>query len=76
LGFTWDISREQWEEMFASLAKYKEAHGHCSVPFRWLGNPNLGQWVATQRAARKKGRLDQEQIRRLESLGFRWQARR
>jgi hypothetical protein len=58
--------------MFAALTNYRETYGHCDVPFRWRENPNLGQWVATQRAARKKVRLDQEQIRRLESLGLRW----
>jgi hypothetical protein len=32
----------------------------------------LGQWVATQRKTRKKGRLSQEHVDRLDQLGFEW----
>eukprot|EP00429_Kryptoperidinium_foliaceum_P036643 CAMPEP_0176178096 /NCGR_PEP_ID=MMETSP0120_2-20121206/91256_1 /TAXON_ID=160619 /ORGANISM="Kryptoperidinium foliaceum, Strain CCMP 1326" /LENGTH=1067 /DNA_ID=CAMNT_0017516245 /DNA_START=166 /DNA_END=3371 /DNA_ORIENTATION=+ len=33
---------DQWDAMFAQLVKYKEEHGDCLVPKRYLANPKLG----------------------------------
>jgi hypothetical protein len=72
LGFTWELWREQWDAMFAELVQYKAAYGHCDVPQAWEENRKLGNWVITQRTYYKKGRLDGEQIERLNALGFHW----
>jgi hypothetical protein len=72
LGFTWDLRREQWEAMFAALAEYRRAAGHCDVPQNWAENRKLGNWVMVQRAAYKAGRLDGEHIERLQAIGFRF----
>jgi hypothetical protein len=72
IGFTWDFRREQWDAMFAALAEFRRAAGHCDVPLRWADNRQLGSWVMTQRAAYKAGRLDGEQIERLRAVGFRF----
>jgi hypothetical protein len=50
IGFTWTIrSRdslgESWNQRLAELKAYKEEHGNCLVPSRYLPNPELGIWV-------------------------------
>jgi hypothetical protein len=72
LGFTWELWREQWDEMFTTLAEYKAAMGNCDVPQTYAENRKLGNWVITQRTYYKRGRLDAEQIERLNALGFNW----
>ena len=72
LGFTWNIAPDQWEQMFAALAKHKRIQGHCRVS---LKNRKLCSWVYTQRIFYRKGKLTEEQIRRLEALGFQWRAK-
>jgi hypothetical protein len=70
IGFTWDLLREQWDGMFATLQDFRRATGHCDVPQRWAENRKLGNWVMVQRAAYKAGRLDAQQIERLRLIGF------
>jgi hypothetical protein len=72
IGFTWDLRREIWEAMFAALEEYRHATGHCDVPQAYADNPKLGNWVMMQRAGYKAGRLDGEQIERLQAIGFRF----
>lgn len=80
LGFVWDIERA-FEDKFAELSAFKAMHGHCNPP----RNPStayfsLGQWFFDVRKAYEqiqKGKapqwpLSQDQIRRLENLGFKW----
>jgi len=61
-----------WEERYSELLCYKERYGNCDVPQRWPENQGLGIWVSNQRQAKKKGKLSQERIRRLENIGFAW----
>jgi len=42
------------------------------VPDRWPENPQLAQWVGTQRKSYRQRRLDTHKIRRLEEIGFEW----
>ena len=72
LGFVWDPIAVAWEEMFAGLIAYKNAHGHCNVPQRWNGNPALAGWCVRQRAEYSDRKLSHERIERLEQLGFVW----
>ena len=72
LGFIWELIDAFWEEMFAELIKYKEVHGDCNVPDRWLENLKLGKWTGKQRSSFKKGTLGEERIRRLGEIGFVW----
>jgi hypothetical protein len=37
-------------------------------------NPALGIWVSTQRTSKKKGQLSEEQIAKLDDIGFAWVA--
>ncbi|MBF0626089.1 MAG: helicase associated domain-containing protein [Magnetococcales bacterium] len=73
LGFIWDKRLVIQEEMFMALAAFRQRHGHCNVPLEWPENPPLALWVLSQRQQRRQGRLDEERVRRLETLGFAWQ---
>mmetsp|Transcript_25554 Transcript_25554/g.55861 ORF Transcript_25554/g.55861 Transcript_25554/m.55861 type:complete len:545 (+) Transcript_25554:278-1912(+) len=78
LDFVWDAANydEIWDENFSELEAYAEATGHCRVPR--LSGP-LGTWVAKQRQCRHQNsgsnrQLTEEQIARLDSIGFVWRA--
>ena len=55
---------------FKRLQKYKDKHGDCNVKQRGTGK--LGNWVKTQRAFFKKGKLSSDNIQSLEGIGFNW----
>jgi hypothetical protein len=61
-----------WVRMLEALAAYKSVQGHCNVPRRWTWNQALARWVSEQRRLRRKGRLNPDRVRQLESLGFEW----
>ena len=58
----------------AALQQIKDAGGDVNLsqadpdPARKV----LGEWLATQRGAKRKGTLSAERIIRLEALGVRW----
>ena len=51
------------------LKQYKQENGDCKVPQKY---PDLGTWVMHKRAAFKNKRLAQDQIDKLNKLGFFW----
>lgn len=62
-----------WDTNYGELVKYKKDYGHCNVPAPGvIGNPHkeLGAWVAAQRAAFNKGRITEDRVALLLSLGF------
>lgn len=66
---------ESWDESYGQLVKFKAEHGHCRVPQIKFGkNSVLGSWVATQRRSKLISILSNERIRRLNNLGFAWDA--
>ena len=73
IGFEWDPITAFWEELFKSLERYKREYGHARVPTCYKDNPLLGRWVANQRVTYLQGKLTDDRIERLESLGFEWQ---
>ena len=73
LGFSWDAIADQWEEGFAALVQFKKDNNHVRVAqIHQEHGFNLGTWVSMQR--QRKERLTPEQIKRLDSLGFSWDA--
>ncbi len=72
LGFVWNLREVAWEEMFAALTAYKQAHGDCNVPHKWPNNPKLASWRSNQRQHYKNSELSPDRIARLEQLGFVW----
>jgi hypothetical protein len=75
LGFVWDPLETDWAEGLRYLTIYKEREGHCRVPQGYVDNGfPLGSWVNRQR--RKKARMSQGRVQRLDELGFVWKVRR
>jgi len=74
IGFVWDALEHVWEERFAELVDYKDECGDCLVPQSYVKN-QLAAWVAVQRQFRKKAKLDEERVKRLDEIGFVWDAR-
>ncbi len=74
LDFSWDPLADKWEQGFALLQMYHQREGHCHVP-RWHEEDgfNFGAWVNTQRFYKEK--LKPDQLKRLNSIGFVWNAR-
>jgi hypothetical protein len=72
IGFTWDRHDEHWNSMFERLLSYKEKNGDCNVPQKYEEDTGLGLWVMNQRISRRKGRLSEDRIAKLDSIGFTW----
>jgi hypothetical protein len=93
LGFAWKLpaavrgnqiskgTRDDagWQSWLAKLKQHKRKHGDCNVPRGWAEDPQLGRWVDTQRALKKK--LDRDKpsegmtaarAAMLDKLGFNW----
>ena len=70
IGFVWDLHEHWWSERFDDLMNYKAGYGDCNVP---QSQGPLGAWVDKQRVKYKTGKLSQERITRLESIGFSWE---
>jgi len=76
IGFVWDQLEERWYIGFNALSYFKKREGHCRVPAKYVDSDfRLGRWVMVQREFRKAGRLSEERIKKLTSLGFIWEAR-
>ncbi len=69
-----DALGDAWEERFGELKVFKERFGHCDVPVQFSENRQLGVWVFTQRQSSKAGKLSSERVRRLNEIGFTWDA--
>lgn len=75
IGFSWNLRSHKWDEMFKMLTEFKKEYGHCDVPRDFAkDNKQLGFWVAHQRSFYKKGKLSQERIKKLNELGFTFDA--
>jgi hypothetical protein len=74
IGFVWYPLEAAWDEGFNDLAIYKQREGHCRVPHAYKENGyRLGQWVTGQRVKRRT--LSATRKKRLDDLGFVWNAR-
>ncbi|KAL7523979.1 hypothetical protein ACHAXR_000388, partial [Thalassiosira sp. AJA248-18] len=62
----------KWNMRYEELKKFKEENKHCNVPQRCSANRQLGEWVNNQRALCKKGKLREDRINDLDSIGFCW----
>jgi hypothetical protein len=77
--------RKSWDAHFQSLVEFKEKNGHCDVRVRSKQHPtgSLGRWVEKQRHhynsraedASAEPKITDEQIAKLEGLGFKWRVR-
>jgi Helicase associated domain len=66
---------EPWDEKFKQMMKYKETNGHLIFLKTDISNQQLARWIRKQRQSKKKGRLTQCRIDKLDSVNFEWDAR-
>ena len=74
-----DTLTASWDIMFEVAKAYRDEFGDLEVPVRYVTQEgySLGQWIDTQRKIRKgtvKGALTSAQIRKLDTLGMRWES--
>ena len=74
-----DTLTASWDIMFEVAKAYQAEFGDLEIPVRYVTPEgySLGQWIDTQRKIRKgtvKGTLPPEQIRKLDTLGMRWES--
>lgn len=73
LSINWQIrERGRWEDRFDDLKRFHAKYGHCNVPFGYKDVPKLGAFVNVMRTQKSKGKLAEERIQKLESIGFKW----
>jgi hypothetical protein len=82
IGFKWAVTQSfvnTFNERIAALIEFKKAHGHCDVPAQKTA---LGRWCNQVRVSykakdggdgKKPYHLTQDQIDRLDEIGFKWQ---
>ena len=76
-GFVFDALEARWNRMYELLWAYARRKGHARVRKGALEEGEaLGDWVDSQRQVRKKGKLSEERIRKLERVpGWVWKPR-
>jgi hypothetical protein len=68
-GWMWDTRDARWDAGYRALQAFAERHGHARVPYSHkVGDLQLGAWVVSQRAARRRGDLADERTRRLQAV--------
>jgi hypothetical protein len=80
IGVNWGEKRvtTPWDDRFRTLMEYRRQYGNVNVPWQWKENVALAQWVNSQRKKYKdllegkRNNLNEEQIHRLNAIGFKW----
>lgn len=80
IGLNWGEKQvtTPWDDRFHTLLEYKARFQNVNVPWQWKENVSLAQWVNSQRKKYKdllegkRNNLSEEQIKRLNSIGFKW----
>ncbi|KAL7449002.1 hypothetical protein ACHAWC_001111 [Mediolabrus comicus] len=79
IGLKWLVSLHiSWSTMYDELCAFAEARREQSANGNWDGQgpsnhkSSLGGWVKRQRSAYAKGQLKEDQVQKLEIIGFKW----
>ncbi len=77
VGFPWDStapgSEAHWRRRADELKAYVQTHGTALVAATDKATRSLKEWVALQRSLRRHGRLSEQRIQLLDSIGFVWE---
>lgn len=77
VGFPWDSmapgSEAHWRRRADELKAYVQTHGTALVTVTDKVTLGLKEWVALQRSLRRRGRLSEQRIQLLDSVGFIWE---
>ena len=74
IGMSWDRFESKWETGYSYAKRYVEEYGDInkvSLDFCY-GDFKLNVWLRAQRARRRIGKLSDERVQKLESIGFAW----
>ncbi|CAB9504925.1 helicase [Seminavis robusta] len=69
------LLQKNWLDKWHQLVEFQQQHGHCFVSeskHSTAGSKALAKWAAAQRHRYKEGRLPQERMDKLNSIGFVW----
>ncbi|WCK57351.1 Helicase associated domain protein (plasmid) [Aneurinibacillus sp. Ricciae_BoGa-3] len=72
IGFVWNEDTELWNIKFTEIAEFQKKHGHCLIQAEDEENAKLAIWSRNQREKYRKGKLTEEKIAKLNSIGFMW----
>ena len=74
LGIVWEPYDQDWNRGFKAASAYAEQHGDLLVPPRFVTADafRLGGWISTRRTEKKSGKLAQQRVGQLDSLGMVW----
>jgi hypothetical protein len=82
LGVTWnnknhEFAVEQFDRNFDLLLAFQEREGHVRVPIKHQesGKDNLGNWLKEQRSRYRRGLLELDRQKWLETAGVTWEKR-
>lgn len=62
---------KDWKNMYEKLCGYQKQHGNCDVAYDYE-DTSLGRWVSLQRVTKGKGIMDEERVKLLQAIGFKW----
>ena len=74
IGMVWNTRDVSWDNGIDHARAYLAEHGNLKMPKDYVCDDgyNLANWLSTMRARYKKGTLDDEKVKVLESLGMQW----
>ncbi len=74
LGLKWQVLEPAWNQKFDQAQQYFIEHGDLLVPqhYETADGFKLGTWLQNQRTKRRTGKLCDERISKLESIGMVW----
>ena len=81
IGMKWSVLLK-WEDYYNFAKIYYKQNGHLEIPQKYKVTlkdgtiVNLGFWINAQRQLHNKGKLSEERIRLLESIGMIWELRK
>ena len=82
IGMVWDVPDYLWERNYHAAVEYHQKYGNLDVPAYYVTDDGvrLGNWLSNLRSARngkdsKRAELTDEQIQKLDELGFVWEGK-
>jgi hypothetical protein len=75
ITFQVDPHEEAWWENVEKIHLFKKKFGHLAVPFRFVDDQGLSDWVRRQRVLYGRDKLSPERVETLADMGFGWTAR-
>ena len=74
IGMVWNMNEYRWEQGFSEAYKYYKEYENLNINshYRTGRSPEVYYWIEAQRSLYREGKLSEEQIKRLESIGMDW----